>query len=87
MMWAADFRICGASVASRSHVMKAERSVLGAISSPWWRLKRRRTQPVHADGSIGRSKCDCGGWKRYGPSSLPGSSSSTAVYWLRMGVT
>ena len=50
MAWAADFKISGAAVLSRSHVMKTERSVLGAISSPWWRLKRRFTQPFQNTG-------------------------------------
>ena len=47
----------------RGHVMKDERSVLGAISSPWCFLKVRRMYAVHADDSIGRSMVPVGGWK------------------------
>ena len=83
---AAALSTSGASVELRSQVTKTARSVLGATSSPWWRLKRRRTQPDHADDSSGRSGCAVGGWKRYGDST-GAASSSTAQYSLRMGVS
>lgn len=64
MACAADLRISGQSVFSLSHVMKIERSVLGAMAVPVSFLKRRLTYMVHADDSNARSGFPSVGWKR-----------------------
>ena len=71
---------------SLNQVMNTDRNVFGAISTPACRLKRRLTHPDHADDSIGRSKPDCGGWKKYADSPSI-SYAKTFAYLSRIGVS
>ena len=64
MACAADLRISGQSVFSLSHVMKIERSVLGAMAVPVIFLNKRLTYMLHAELSIARSPLPVVGWKR-----------------------